>query len=137
MAIRYQERADGITSDQLFGYFQGWPNPPSPEAHLRIMQGSDYVVAALDRGTNDRVIGFVTAISDGVSCAYIPHLGVVPEWQGQGVGRELMQRMLARLSHLYMIDLMADEDVHPFYEKLGFCRGGAMIIRNYARQACD
>ena len=44
-----------------------------------------------------RVVGFVTAITDGVSCAYIPHLEVLPEWQGDGSGTELMRRMMAKL----------------------------------------
>ena len=36
--------AAGITAAQLPGFFQGWPNPPSPETHLRLLQQSDYVV---------------------------------------------------------------------------------------------
>jgi predicted N-acetyltransferase YhbS len=58
-----------------------------------------------------------------------------PEYHGPGIGSELVRRMLRRLDELYAIDLMADPDVHPFYERLGFSRATGMVIRNYARQA--
>ena len=96
---------------------------------MEILQGSDVVVLALSEG---RVIGFATAITDGVSCAHIPHLEVLPEWQGKGVGSELMRRMLAKLETIRAIDLICDEDVRGFYERLGFKAGRGMLIRKRA-----
>jgi ribosomal protein S18 acetylase RimI-like enzyme len=131
--IAYSETLEGIGAGQLTGFFVGWPNPPSPEAHLRILAGSAAVVLARDDATGD-VVGFITAISDGVSAAYIPHLEVLPAYQGRGIGSELVRRMLAKLRHLYMIDLVCDTDVQPFYERLGMRPYSAMILRNYDRQ---
>ena len=99
-----------------------------------LQQSAAIVLARTEDGT---IVGFVTAISDGVSCAYIPHLEVLPSYQGQGIGSQLMQRMLDRLRHLYMIDLLCDPDVQPFYTRLGMRPATGMLIRNYARQACD
>jgi precorrin-8X/cobalt-precorrin-8 methylmutase len=77
-----------------------------------------------------RVIGFATAISDGVLSAYVPLLEVLPEHQGRGIGTELMRRLLIRLGGLYMVDLACDEELAPFYERLGLARTGvAMGIR--------
>jgi ribosomal protein S18 acetylase RimI-like enzyme len=133
--IRYQSALDGITADQLRGgFFVDWPSPPDPDAHLRILQGSDFIELAIDTGSG-HVIGFVTAISDGVLFAYIPLLEVLPDYQAHGIGRELMQRLLGRLSHLYAIDLLCDADVQPFYAKLGMRPTTAMLHRNYARQS--
>jgi ribosomal protein S18 acetylase RimI-like enzyme len=67
----------------------------------------------------ERVVGFVTAISDGVLSAYVPLLEVLPEYQGRGIGTELMRRLLARLEDLYMVDLCCDTDLEPFYRRLG------------------
>ncbi len=131
--IVYTTSLADLGPDQLHGFFVGWPNPPSPEAHLRILHGSAHVVLALDDETNN-VVGFITAISDGVSCAYIPHLEVLPQHQAQGIGSELMRRMLDQLRNLYMIDLLCDPDVQPFYERLGMHRTQGMLIRNYERQ---
>jgi ribosomal protein S18 acetylase RimI-like enzyme len=133
--IHYTDSCAEITPDQLRGgFFEGWPNPPSAEAHLRILQGSYAVVLALE---GIQVVGFITAISDGVSSAYIPHLEVLPAYRKQGIGAELTQRMLSRLSRLYMIDLICDATVQPFYARQGMHPYTAMIKRNYDRQACD
>jgi GNAT superfamily N-acetyltransferase len=126
--IAYRDSVDGVEPAQLEGFFVDWPDPPSPERHLAVLRGSDHVVLALD---GDRVVGFATAISDGVLGAYVPLLEVLPEYQGHGIGSELMRRVLARLEDLYMVDLSCDAGLEPFYERLGLGRiGHAMGIRN-------
>ena len=132
MSITYQETTDGVDPGDLQGFFVGWSNRPSPKTHLEILEGSDLCVLALS--TNGRVVGFINAITDGVSCAYIPYLEVLPEWQGKGIGTELIGRMMTKLGAIYAIDLICDEDVRGFYEKFGFREGRAMMIRNYEAQ---
>lgn len=131
MPLSYRSSLESITEQHLQGFFVAWGNPPTPEAHLRILQGSYAVELALD---GERVVGFITAISDGVLSAYIPLLEVLPEYQKQGIGAELVRRMLARLQHLYMIDLMCDADLQAFYAQQGGRAYTGMIWRNYARQ---
>jgi len=132
--ISYTDTIDGIAAEQLQGFFVGWPNPPSPATHLRILAGSYAIMLARDDATG-AVVGFVTAISDGVSCAYIPHLEVLPAYQGGGIGSELMRRLLEQLRQIYMIDLICDTDVQPFYARLGMQPYTGMILRNYDRQS--
>ncbi|HQY31775.1 MAG TPA: GNAT family N-acetyltransferase [Thermomicrobiales bacterium] len=132
--IEYRETADGIGSEQLAGFFVDWPELPSPEMHQRVLQASSYVVLAVDSEC-DRIVGFVTAISDGVLSSYIPLLEVLPGYQGQGIGTELMRRMLGQLDHLYMIDLLCDPDLKPFYRRVGMQPTQGMSIRNYAHQS--
>jgi ribosomal protein S18 acetylase RimI-like enzyme len=115
--IVYEEDASAVAPEQLEGFFVGWPSPPSPERHLELLRGSAHVVLARDE--DGRVVGFVTAISDGVLSAYIPLLEVLPEYQGRGIGTELMRRMLAKLRGLYMVDLSCDAALEPFYRRLG------------------
>jgi ribosomal protein S18 acetylase RimI-like enzyme len=132
--IRYVDTVDDVSPANLNGFFVGWPIPPSPATHLRLLQGSDTVVLAIDDETGN-VVGFVTAITDGVLAAYIPHLEVLPAYQGRGIGSELMRRLLARLGDHYMIDLLCDPDVQPFYARLGMRPATGMLIRNYDQQA--
>jgi len=132
--IVYSDSIDGIGPADLRGFFVGWPNPPSPDTHLRMLVGSDHIALARD-DESGRVVGYVTAITDGVLSAYIPHLEVLPRYQGQGIGTALMRRMLETLETLYMIDLACDEDVQPFYARLGMRPATGMMIRNYARQS--
>lgn len=134
-AIRFQDTTKAVRPDQLAGgFWVNWPNPPPPEAHLRILQGSSDRLLAIDSRT-EQVVGFITAITDGVLAAYIPLLEVLPEYQGQGIGSALTERMLARLADYYMVDLLCDEDVQPYYERFGMLRAQGMVRRNYAAQA--
>ena len=130
--MEYTSSLEGIGATDLQGFFVGWPNPPSPETHLKLLHNSSHVVLALEEG---QVIGFVTAISDGVLSAYIPLLEVLPAYQGRGIGAELVRRMLEGLRHLYMVDLLCDSALLPFYEKLGLRPGTGAFLRRYERQA--
>ncbi len=132
--ISYTDSLAGVSSEHLqSGFFAGWPNPPSPTTHYRILANSAAIVLA--RTDNGDVVGFITAVSDHVSCAYIPHLEILPAYQGQGIGSELVRRMVEKLQHLYMIDLVCDPQLQSFYERLGMKAVVGMVIRNYDRQS--
>lgn len=132
--MKYQRTLDGIAADMLEGFFVGWPSPPKPETHLRLLENSSHVVLAVDEELG-RVVGFITAISDGVLSAYIPLLEVLPDFQKKGIGKELVSQMLDALRHLYMVDLCCDDELVPYYEKIGMSQVVGMVQRNYARQA--
>ncbi len=132
--VIYQDSVDSVTAEMLKGFFEGWPNPPTPQTHLKILQNSAHVVLAID-GVLPQVIGFATALSDGVSCAYIPHLEVLKTYRGCGIGSELIRRLLKALNEIYMIDLICDPAVEPFYERLKFRKNSGMILRNYHHQS--
>lgn len=132
--IRYHDNLKGISGEKLSGFFVGWPNPPAPAAHLRLLRGSAFKVLAVD-GKTGRVVGFITAITDGVLAAYIPFLEVLPEYQGRGIGRALVRRMLAKLKKAYMVDLLCDQDLQPFYKSLKLFPATGMLLRNYRCQS--
>lgn len=130
--ITYVDALDGLTPDSLTGFFQGWPFHPSPEMHLRILQNSARVWLAMD---DSRCVGFVNALTDGVFCAFLPLLEVLPEYRGRGIGSELVRRMAESFNSMYAVDLICDQHLTPFYQRLGFSTGTAMLRRNYANQA--
>lgn len=99
-----------------------------------MLTNSEHVVLAVDSDT-DRVVGYITAITDGVLAAYIPHLEVLPDFQGRGIGSELVRRMLAQLEGFYMVDLICDSELQPFYARFGMKPYSGMIVRNYERQS--
>lgn len=127
--IVYETSLDGIEAGHLEGFFVGWPSPPSPERHLELLRGSEHLVLARDAETH-RVVGFVSVVGDGVLCAFIPLLEVLPRYQGQGIGTELVRRALALLEDRYMVDLLCDEELVPFYERFGMRRLAGMALRN-------
>jgi GNAT superfamily N-acetyltransferase len=117
----------GVEPDDLVGFFDGWPSPPSPEKHLAVLHSSSHVVLAEDAG---RIVGFVTAISDGVHAAYLPLLEARRDWRGRGVGSELVRRILAELQGLYMVDVVCGPHLIPFYQRFGLVPLAGLARRN-------
>ncbi len=132
--LLYKNNLEDISSGMLKGFFVDWPNPPSPQTHLKLLENSSKVVMALD-GQSNQIVGFITAISDGVLSAYIPLLEVLPAYKSKGIGKELINRMLIELQYIYMIDLCCDDDLVPLYEKFGMMKSNGMLIRNYSMQS--
>ena len=134
--ITYTTNLDLVSEDMLGGgFFVGWPNPPSPQAHMRILRGCYLTWLAIDTEAN-KVIGFVNAISDGVLAAYIPLLEVLPGYQKNGIGKELVTRILDSLKNFYMVDLLCDEDMQDYYARFGMHKATGSFMRNYDRQNC-
>jgi ribosomal protein S18 acetylase RimI-like enzyme len=111
--LSYVDSIDGITPRMLHGFFSGWKRPLSPETHLTILRNSEHIVLVVDHETG-QVVGFVTAISDGVQSAFIPLLEVLPSYRGKGIGTELMSRILKKLGRIPAIDLTSDPALQGF-----------------------
>lgn len=71
---------------------------------------------------NDKLIGYIDSVSNGVSDAYIQDLMVCPDYQGKGIGTDLMDKMIEYLKkkRIYMISVVYEECLKPFYERFGF-----------------
>ncbi len=129
--IRYQESYEGVTAEQLTGFFTHWYHPRTPAEHLAILQGSNYVVLAVDEQSG-QAVGFVTALTDGVQAAFISLLEVLPDYQGRGIGSELMNRVLKKFRHLPAIDLTCNPDMQPFYARFGMKPSVGAVLRTYS-----
>lgn len=70
----------------------------------------------------DKLIGYVDSVSNGVTDAYIQDLMIHPDYQGKGIGTELVNRMIAILKsqHIFMISVVFDDALRPFYKHFGF-----------------
>ena len=91
------------------GYFDG-------EIHKKAFENSHSVVFAFHA---KQLIGFGRAISDGAYEAAVYDIAVVPEYQGIGVGKLIMDSIIERLSFCNII-LFASPGKEPFYQKLKF-----------------
>ena len=80
---------------------------------------SYYHIAVYEK---EALIGYIDCVSNGVTDAYIQDLMVHPDYQRRGIGTELMTIMINYLKqkHIYMISVVFEEKLKPFYEKFGF-----------------
>lgn len=118
MKINYIDDMTGVTEERLGGFFVGWPAKPSRAQHLAVLRGSHRAIVAVDNDTG-QVVGFVNMISDGVLTAFVPWLEVRPEYQGHGIGSELVRRILSDTERFYSVDLLCDAPLQPYYERFG------------------
>ena len=96
----------------------GWGRRPTQD-FAQALAGSWAVCTAWQ---GERPVGIARVISDGCLHAYINEMIVLPEAQGQGVGRELLLRLLARCqaAGIRDIQLFAAAGKSGFYRGLGF-----------------
>ena len=118
----------------------GWFPIPSAQAEAGL-RGSALIVAAEDGG---RAVGCARLVWDGGYAALLKDVLVLPEYQGHGIGAEMVTRIIEflksrlRPGYVMQVDLMAASGKEGFYEKLGFSprprenRGAGMdmLLRN-------
>lgn len=81
-----------------------------------------HVLATDDEG---RPIGTGRALFHG-ACAHIGRMAVVKPWRGRGVGRAILEALLAEIDRRGLERVFLNAQLHavPFYEKSGFRREG-------------
>lgn len=86
------------------------------EVHRKSFQNSKIVIFIFD---NNNLIGFGRAISDGVRQASIYDVAVLPEYQGKGIGKLILENIISKLPSCNFI-LYASPGKEGFYESIGF-----------------
>jgi ribosomal protein S18 acetylase RimI-like enzyme len=87
-----------------------------PDVHKRAFENSHATVFIYEKS---QLIGFGRVISDGEYQGAIYDVAVLPEVQGKGVGKIIIQTILDRLPHCNII-LYATPGMEGFYKRLGF-----------------
>ena len=115
----------------------GW-RALSPSQVQAALDNSAFLVAAKD---GNRTVGMTRLLSDGGYFGVVLDVVVLPEYQGQGIGREMMARLVRYLqaslrsgesSYTILTSAPGKED---FYEKMGFHRipnkdeGAGLVMR--------
>ena len=100
----------------------GWARRPIRK--VRIALQHSFIVLSMweHRGSFRRLIGFARATSDHAFNATLWDVAVHPDFQGQGLGKAMMEEMIRELRKFDIsnISLFADAHVVDFYNQLGF-----------------
>ncbi len=98
----------------------GWTGYSShPEMLEKALEHSLLVLAAVD---GDCLVGLLRAVGDGYSIIFIQDILVLPAYQRQGIGRNLLEQAISHFPGIYQLHLLTDnaEKTRSFYEALGF-----------------
>lgn len=87
------------------------------------LKNSLCTIAVMDQG---QVIGMGRLVGDGVLICYVQDLVILPKYQGKGIGKSIMERLIAYTkehgipeTNLTM-GLFAAKGKEEFYQKFGF-----------------
>lgn len=108
-----------------------WARGRSVDGIRRMLAGTDYHFSAWDStGGGQRLVGFARVLTDGIYRATLWDVVVHPDYQGRGVGEDLMNRILTHpvLSTVEKFWLNT-RDKSSFYEKFGFVRSEQGMVK--------
>lgn len=72
---------------------------------------------------DEKLIALIRAVGDGQTIVFIQDLLVDPIYQRQGIGRELIKRVLDKYKDVYQIHLLTDrssQQANAFYQAMKF-----------------
>lgn len=100
----------------------GWATFPD-EAVEKSLAATTFCVCAFDDG---ELIGMARVLGDGVICFYVGNVMVRPDRQNEGIGRDIMNEIMAWVE-LHAApgagaSLLAIAGKEEFYEQFGFSR---------------
>lgn len=118
MSIQY-DSVKMFCEDELKDLFLSvdWSSGNYPDKLVAAMKNYPTVFTAWDE---NKLIGLISCMDDGVMTAYVHYLLVHREYQGQGVGKELVNMVKKHYKGYLRIVLVAYDDKISFYESCGF-----------------
>ncbi|OON86568.1 hypothetical protein BXO88_07370 [Oribacterium sp. C9] len=119
MNITYKITKDNINWEEVAGVLKRSSlSDHSPKEQQIAFENSYAVVFVYD---DDRIVGVARALSDGLFQAAIYNVALDEEYQGHGIGREMINRLIAQLKGQNII-LYTHPRTVLMYEKFGFRR---------------
>ena len=117
------KKNDTISFEEIFPLYEavGWTNYTSNPTMLKnALEHSLFLISARDEEGN--LIAFLRAVGDGFSIVYIQDIIVLPEYQRQGIGTQLLRQTLEYFKEVYQMILTTDSELKTlaFYESNGF-----------------
>ena len=117
------KKNDVVSFEEIFPLYEavGWTNyTTNPTMLQNALEHSLFILTA--REEEGELIGFLRAVGDGYSILYIQDIIVLPEYQRQGIGTQLLRQTLEYFNEVYQIILTTDSELKTiaFYESNGF-----------------
>ena len=139
MNIKYVERIPTANEYNILTDSVGWGIREESIVE-EAFKNTLYSLCAYD---GDKLIGYGRLIGDRTIFIYIHDIMVIPEYQGNNIGTEIMNKLLEQINEYKKANpdirtyLGASKGKESFYEKFGFVSrptedlGAGMILKGY------
>ena len=111
-----------VSIDDVLHLYQavGWTNYTNQPQMLE--QSLAHSLAIYVARDGEKIVGLVRLVGDGFSSVFVQDLIVLPNYQRQGIGSDLMKEALADYKDAYQVQLATDQTEKNlgFYRSLGF-----------------
>ena len=111
-----------VSIDDVLHLYQavGWTNYTNQPQMLE--QALSHSLTTYLARDGEEIVGLVRLVGDGFSSVFVQDLIVLPSYQRQGIGSNLMKEALADYKGAYQVQLATDESEKTlgFYRFLGF-----------------
>lgn len=115
-------KESSVSIDDVLHLYQavGWTNYTNQPQMLE--QALSHSLATYLARDGEEIVGLVRLVGDGFSSVFVQDLIVLPSYQRQGIGSNLMKEALADYKDAYQIQLVTErtEKTLGFYRSLGF-----------------
>lgn len=120
--IEYKQTRN-LSIDSILHLYEAnnWSSGKKPNELYNALMNSHSLVTAWDK---EKLVGLVNAITDGYLVVYYPHLLVLPKYQKQGIGLNLLKIVTQKYQDFHQQILVAEADTVDFYQKCGFKKAG-------------
>ena len=119
-AFEWSDALEGVDWDELSALYRAAPLGNKNAAQLKLVfTNSRFRCFVRQEG---KLVGAGRALSDAADCSYICDVALLPSHQGHGLGKAIVQRLMALSAGHKKIILYAVPGKEPFYRKLGFMR---------------
>ena len=118
MSIIYNDTQKDLPCEQIQKLFvsAGWSDGSHTSFMNKPFINSTLVISAWD---GENLVGVARVLSDTLTRSVIYDLVVLPEFQGRGIGRELVRRCIGHFPDSEWL-VQTEEPISAYYEKIGF-----------------
>lgn len=119
MEITYTDTRN-YTQQQIQELFQSvhWISANYPERLVKALGNCETVITAWDK---ERLVGLINAMDDGELTAYVHYLFIDPDYQGKGIGTQLLAQVKEKYKdYLYLMLHAENTPLVEYYENHDF-----------------
>lgn len=120
MSLNWSDSIDDIDWNELAALYHAAPLGNKNAAGLKtVFSHSMFRCLVRHEG---KLVGAGRALADGADCAYICDVALLPSYQRQGLGKQIVGKLVQLSAGHKKIILYSVPGKEPFYKKLGFMR---------------